>query len=92
MATKGKRKLVDINDDALRVYAALEKYLDAHSIPYTFHMYGGRAAPLFRRYYVNSVNLCCARSVLPALADLAARPEGAYTPGESESDLERDRR
>jgi len=66
MATKGKRKLIDIADGSERLMRALENYLKAHDIPYTFHDWGD-----FRRYYVDSVNLCCASSVIPALQDLA---------------------
>lgn len=68
MAAKGKRKLIDINDDARGIYAALENFLKWHSIPYTFQLHRGEN---FRRYYVDSVNLCCAQAVIPALQDTA---------------------
>lgn len=72
MATKGYRKLVDILDigDCVRLYRALENFLEQHRIPYTFHDHGPEG---FRRYYVESKNLCCARAVLPALHELAER-------------------
>lgn len=70
MAAKGYRKLVDILDigDCVRLYRALENFLEAHTIPYKFQDHWDDG---FRRYFVESKNLCCARSVLPALQQIA---------------------
>jgi hypothetical protein len=68
MATKGKRKLVDVSTWDLRKYANLETFLERHSIPYTFQEIkkGER-----RRYLVDSKNLCAARSILLAIDKLS---------------------
>ncbi len=64
--SKGFTKLIDIHDQASRLHTALEKYLNAHDIPYRRHLGDG-----FIRYSVERVNLCCAQAVIPALEDMA---------------------
>jgi len=64
------RKLIDIHAPAERLWTVLERFLDQHDIPYRKRRVGDD----FFRYSVASVNLCCARSVLPALEALA-QPE-----------------
>lgn len=70
MATKGYRKLVDILDigDCVRLYRALENFLERHEIRYTFHDHDGDG---FRRYYVPSKDLSAAQAVLPAIQQIA---------------------
>jgi len=72
MATKGRKKLVDIADSSVRIYEALENFLEAHSIPYTFNIHW---ADGFRRYYVDAKDLCCAQAVLPALQAMCGGDE-----------------
>jgi hypothetical protein len=71
MAGKGFTKLIDIHDQADRLHKALEKYLEAHAIPWRKQHFKSDG---FVRYQVQTKDLCCAQAVLPALRELAARP------------------
>ena len=74
MSTKGKCKLCDVGIFEVRTYAALEKFLERHSIPYTFQESAKRAT---RRYFVNPSDLCCAQSVVQAIKGLEGQTAGA---------------
>ena len=65
---KGKRKLVDIAESSLRIYSALESFLERHKIPYTFQIHASEG---FRRYFVNESDLCCSQAILGALQAMA---------------------
>ena len=69
-STKGMRRVVDIVD-SVRLFRALENYLEAHDIKYTFYELKGGV----RRYFVKSSDLCCAQTCLPALRAIAEMPE-----------------
>ena len=60
------RKMVDLAPTSTRLIEALERYLKAHTIQFKTARF-----PEFVRYYVHENDLCCAKSVIPALKDIA---------------------
>ena len=73
---KGWRKLIDLADtESMRLHKALENYLGAHRIPFRSSKHFGDG---FTRYWVESVNLCCASAVIPALKQMAE--DAGYMP------------
>jgi len=61
-----RRKLIDIFPSTSDLCHTLERFLKRHSIAYERVEYDG-----FARYLVAPTDLCCAQSVLPALAAIA---------------------
>ena len=66
MPIRGLRKLVDIPETSTHVMKVLENFLDQHNIAFAKHSHHR-----IERYLVSGRDLCCARSVLLALEQIA---------------------
>lgn len=68
MARTGLRKLVDLPYES----QVLDRFLAAYDIDYEIHDHDG-----FVRYFVQSRDLCCAQTALPAIeAIIERKPPG----------------
>lgn len=66
--TERFRKMVDLASGSTVLIETAETYLKRHTIHFKTH----RFRTGFVRYFVHEHDLCCARSVIPALKSMAA--------------------